>query len=476
MANAELAVHTATLEKFLKQSNHQFTLNDATAFSGLRTDQAKEALNALMETYLCRLKMTENGDLIYDFGKTLHRRGQKTFGEIVAQIGEALWKAFTFIYKIWITLMLVVYFIIFLVILILMVVAILSGSNDKNKKASPNLGKTLNGMTRALFNWSTVSRSIIYTTDKRGYRHKAYQPRPSSVAGETQKSFIAKVYDFVFGPLRVTPAPGEQEREIAAYIRANKGLLVAAEVRGLTGFERDKADFTFSDSLIRFNGEPRISEKAAVLYGYFFELIRSVSKEHEGQIIWFWDEYEPPFQITGNTTKDNAIIIGMNLFNLCFALFALLSFAQTGYFFIFEGREFEIFLGWVPAVFSVIFFAVPLLRSMPTLRKERERKANNIKKRVMKVIFQHRKVLLTLDFITQKVNETQGQEEHLSAAVVGQTMETLLYDLEGERVVNAEGVEYYAFVRFNEELDEIRELRRHAQNNDALGKITFETD
>src|SRR5689334_704840 len=130
------------LEKRLGKAGGYFTLNDAASATGLPVEDARQALDQLMSKYVCRLKATDNGDLIYDFGKHPLRRGEKTREERIQEIKEALWKAFTVFYKVWITVTLVVYFVIFLVLLIALIIAMTASNKDDDRKSNrgPSMG------------------------------------------------------------------------------------------------------------------------------------------------------------------------------------------------------------------------------------------------------------------------------------------------------------------------------------------------
>ena len=100
----------AILDRHVRQGQRRFTLNEAAVMTGVAIDTVRQAMEALLTTYTCRLQVSEHGDLVYDFGETLHRRGKKTAAERWREMCAAQWKAFTVVYKAWITLFLVVYF------------------------------------------------------------------------------------------------------------------------------------------------------------------------------------------------------------------------------------------------------------------------------------------------------------------------------------------------------------------------------
>jgi hypothetical protein len=66
----------ALVEQQLQRQQRRFTLTEAAAMTGLAIDTAREALEALLTKYVCRLQVSEYGDLIYNFGETLRRRAE----------------------------------------------------------------------------------------------------------------------------------------------------------------------------------------------------------------------------------------------------------------------------------------------------------------------------------------------------------------------------------------------------------------
>lgn len=471
------------LEKRLGKSGGYFTLNDAASATGLPVEGARQALDQLMSKYVCRLKATENGDLIYDFGKHPLRRGEKTREERIQEIKEILWKAFTIFYKVWITVTLVVYFVIFLVLLIALIIAMTASNKDDDRKSSrgPSMGSLsiFFDVFRSLFFWNTYSRHIYYERDDHGYPYQHYQPNqsPFSKAGNSpkeNKSFVASVYDLVFGPPRVETPPLANQQEVAAYLRQQKGVVVLPELKALAGWNSEEAETFLSDCVVRFNGQAVISNNG-VLYGDFYELTRSVNKADDTRIVWYWDEYEPEYELTGNTSSRNTLIVFLNAFNLVLAMLSLngLFASLVG-----ESTWVTVGLGVVPLLFSFIFFLVPALRYLNIQKYRKQQHINNIRKRLMKVIFLNRDKAISLDTLTQSVNSkgaTGGKgEEKLSKEVVEKTMNELLRDFAGEVEPTEEGKVVYKFPKLQYEMLEVKTLREKRNTANGLGNVIMD--
>jgi hypothetical protein len=79
----------AVVEQQVRRQRH-LTLTEAAALTGLAIDEAREALDVLLKHYVCRLQVSEHGDVIYNFGATLRRRGSITLTERLQAIGTWL--------------------------------------------------------------------------------------------------------------------------------------------------------------------------------------------------------------------------------------------------------------------------------------------------------------------------------------------------------------------------------------------------
>lgn len=325
-----------------------------------------------------------------------------------------------------------------------------------------------------IFYWKTVTSSYHYEVDSRGYSYRAFDARPSSLSKKKgkdkgKKGFVASVYDFVFGPPRVEAHPLENQQEVASYLRKNQGVIVKPEIIALAGWTSEKADDFFSEVIARFDGEPKISDNQ-VLYGDFRDLIKSKDNEADAPVIWYWNEYEAEYKLTGNTQGRNLGVGFMNGFNLLVSS-AFLAFLMSE-----GGLGATIFLGWIPFVFSVLFFALPIYRWFDILPKRKKRRLENIRKRLMRAIFENNYREISLRELTEITNNRSKGEESLKTQEIETMMQTLIYDLDGEVDSNENAEVVYRFIRLREELDEAKRLRDIQDTGNQLGEIVFDTD
>ena len=459
------------LEKKIAGLKGSLTLNDAASITGLAVDEAKEALDAMMSRYVCRLMVTDNGDLIYSFGSSLRRRGEKTLAEKMEWVGEWLWKAFTVFFKAWIAITLVVYFVIFLILLIALLIAASQGG-DRDRKSPVRLDGIFN-IFFSIFQWRTATHMINYQMDRNGYRYRQYEPKKSYI-NENKKSFIASVYDFVFGPHRVETDPLANAKEVAAYLRTGKGIVTPAELVALAGWKMEEAEAFLSDCIVRFKGDAVISDNG-VVYGKFDQITRGTGEVDGGKIELYWDEYEPEYEITGNNSGRNALIIFMNLFNLFFAVSILSSFYSSRPVYVGPHDTLVLlFLGWLPTVFSILFFTVPLSRIWNIIKLRRHRDEMNRRKRVMRVIFKKKEKAASIDEIMKEINTVSG-EKALNQSEVEASLEKMMKDFQGETALDANGKLKYSFYRVAEEYAEAERLRAGRKDGGALGDVIFDS-
>ncbi len=474
------------IDSRLRQGERHFTLPEAAAMTGLSIDDTRHAMEALLTKYVCRLQVSEYGDLIYHFGDALQRRGEKTAAERRQELLAWLWRIFTVIYKAWIAVTLVVYFVVFLVIVIAAIIAASSRQSSDDRRdhggSAIHLG-SLFDLFFSIFHWRTVTRTVGYHQDHQGYRYRHFEPRPA-ILNAKKKNFMAGVYDFVFGPPRVELDPLGDEKEVAAYLLQNNGIVVTAELSALAGWTLPQAETFLTDCILRYRGESKISDDP-VLYGQFDELMRGVGEADTGRITYYWDEYEPEYELNGNDATQNTIICAMNGFNLLIAFLIATSDLTA---FVSPGAPQDIFawlaanatwvkvvLGWIPLVFSVLFFVIPLVRWYQIRTLQQRRHEQNIRKRIFKAIFAQRGQPQTVDTVVATVNRSP-EVETLSSPTVEAMLKELVLDMPGDTNVSETAAVTYAFPRLTTELTAVERLRENRRDDDSLGTIIMESD
>ncbi len=460
------------IKSFVKKQRQQFTIGDAVTITGLPVLEARYALKELMKDYDCRLDVNEKGELLYDFGNKLLNRGRTTFSEQMKKVGAVLWTGFKWFFKACITVVLVVYFFVFIALLLALLLGLGSRDNGGGGKGG-GIGNLIGGIFRGIFNWNTHHRTIYRPRDPWGYEYPHYEPRkthlphkrpaphPNDPKNQRQeeKSYISSVYDFVFGPPRVPEDSLKNQRELASFLRDNKGVVSVSEVQALAGWTRDQAANFLTEGIALLDGEPEISENGTLIARFegLLETGGGALQEDQEPVVYFWNEYVPEWELTGNKTSRNIMIIGVNLFNLVLAVFAL-----SGGFAELVGVSFGVsaLLGLFPLWFSTTFFLIPFIRSFYVKKKQQEQHVENIRRRLMHVIYRKHREQIPLKELVDTANRWRSTEEVLSPKVVTEVLENFVDDLKGEAGVNENAEVVYSFYRLNSELDDLENERQ----------------
>ncbi len=423
---------TQSVETFLKRARGRVSEGDVAAGVGVDVGTARSSLYELMRTYDCSMEVHDDGTLVYDFGAKLKRLNAVTFGERLRAVGRWLWKAFSVVYKASLAIVLVLYAVTFVVLIIGAAIAASTASKDEG----PAVGamRLVGAIFRGIFEFATWSTVMYVQEDRYGYPHRHYEPRkpvlPQKNPKPHAKGFIASVYDFVLGPKRVEPDALAQRREVASFVRERGGALTIADVQALSGMSRDEADRFFARFVAEFDGDVDITDEG-VLFARFPDLQRSSTSEHDEPIIYYWDEYEAPFEVTGNTTGKN---IGIGLlagFNLFCSAFAVLTLGASGSAFV--------WLGALPATIFGLFFAIPLVRAIGVWRNNRKQHEHNIRKRIFAAVFKTEGAQPTFEALVQTANRRASSEETLDPQTVRPLLETTLAESGGDVSLNEAG-------------------------------------
>ncbi len=484
-----------SIENYLQNKSKRFIINDLAASTGLSVFDARNGVDRLMAKYQCRLQVTDQGELIYDFGE-LERRGEKTWQETLNEAAAWAWKALQYLFKIWVGLTLIIYFIVFFVILVAIIIAMLFAADGDGDDSGSFIGDIFSGIGEAFlmaFQWNTTVQTVHMVTDRRGYEYAEYDHVPSThqkieqkhhknkdqanpeqidLSKPQEKGFITTIYDFIFGQPRVPTHNLAFQQEIAAFLREKNGIITPAELKSLNGLGATEAEKLFADCLVRFEGKPEVAENG-VLYGNFEEFTKKIAEDNSHKVLYYWDEYEPEIKLTGNTKWQNATIVGLNLFNMCFASIGM----AEGYNDLFEMPDATWLiwvLGYVPFTFSSLVFSFPIIRSISNIFPRQKRHQNNIRRRVMKVIFRNIDHDLSLEQIVQKSNQTE-KEEKLATETVEEHLKNLLHDLKGEMKINEQGKAVYAFDQVRQDLQTAQILRNQMGQRGEAGNIVFDT-
>ncbi|MBN1520873.1 MAG: hypothetical protein JW923_12395 [Spirochaetales bacterium] len=386
-----------TLTKALKRTRGRATVADLVARTGLPRYQVETELPAVSDEYAGRLEVTDSGEILYSFprgfvsryrglGPSL-RRSWKAFKKTAASVA-------TFLFKAWIMVMLVGYFVLFILLAVLAVVASMAGQGKDNRsRGRSSGGGFMAGRLIELFVRIWFYNEMFKTPGQRAmegaYRSARAQSKPP------RRPLHKAIFSFVFGEPDPGANQGTVERKALAALAARRGgILLLEDFMAITGLPPQKAETEISRYLYEFEGSPEVSPQGTVYYR-FPGLVRRAQEDGYGAA----DAPLAPLRpFSANPGTSNTWYAGINGVNLLFGSYYLFSALTVGLpagklvikggtalyaytlklFYEFLGlgpgavNVILVGLGIVPIVFSVLFWLVPAVRAA-RLKAQNER-------------------------------------------------------------------------------------------------------
>jgi hypothetical protein len=392
----------AQLVSFLKTKRGSSTVADMIGGTGLPKYQVEQAAKAALDEYAGRLKVTESGELLYYFPggmrSTVHgagpslRRFWKRFVSTAARVLSLL-------FKVWIVVMLVGYFVAFVAIIVLAIVASFAASaaGNSSSRGRSSRGGGMGGGFLMLRLLDLLLRMWFWTSFFKGTNTR----KPKDPNG---RAFYKSVFGFVFGDGDPNKGWDEAERRhIIAYIRSHKGVITLEELMGLSRREPDQANALMNRLLLEFEGEPGVTENGTVIYT-FPELMRTSDSPQKsiGQVPLLNPSSKQIVPFSANKKRTNGWIAFFNAFNLGFGSYFLALgithaaiskavptlFSFTGQLLIRAGilnpaPLLTIALGIIPVAFSILFFLVPFLRRFKLNRQNAKIREESLRGRIL---------------------------------------------------------------------------------------------
>jgi len=423
----------------LKGQGSQLTKADAVAKSGLPVPVAEDALGGLLKEFRSHVAATESGELIYQFDPSFTRRDAVRLREKLAKLGNALWRGFTFLFKISIVTTLVAYFVLFVVMLIALLFARRS-SDDRDSGGDIDFTWPLFWM----WGWGPSYGGGPYRRPRRRL---------------PDKPLYKKVFEYVFGPAKPPVDQLAEEKEILAYIRQKNGRIAAADLVMLMGWDFARAEEEATRLLVNYGGEPEVTDDGVVVYA-FKEIRKTAGEDQLAQstVRRAWERLESRPPLTGNRTGTNVAISLFNGFNLLAPLWIVPAFEASLRTQI-PGQEF--LLHDYPLAFSSLLFAVPLGRWLAERAREPGRRRRNARRRLLQAVLAKQGQAASVDELAPDPAEAEALGRSLVA-------------LGGDVVTDDNGQIRYAFPRIRQELAEIEKARAGASGRERdPGVIVF---
>lgn len=408
------AVRDRLLSAF-KQRKGEATTADLVALTGLPLERVKEELPAVSDEYGARMRVTESGEILWSFPRGFRSRYRGLWPSL-----KRFWKAFKkgaveagkVLFKAWIVVMLVGYFVLFLLlalVALLASVALQSSGRDRDDRGGGLGGLFLTG--RLL---ETIINIWFYSELFKDPYQRAWEADARARKRRERRPLHHAVFSFVFGePDPNADWDGLERRAVVAWLQTNKGVITMPEFRALTGLSPAEAEDRITVYLRDFGGEPSVSDSGTILFS-FPELLRradKVDRSFGGSVPM---QRLRPF--SANKGNANFWFGAMNLVNLLFGGYFIANamLPHTVQTVMVRGKEvmragwdflyiityqlavsigfshpavgLAIGLGMVPVVFALLFYAIPAIRGA-RLKAENERiKVGNLRRVVYRAV------------------------------------------------------------------------------------------
>lgn len=454
--------------KSLRKRKGVATAGDVAADTGLPLEESELAMREMLSYYKSHLDVDDDGNLLYRFDPALKRRGDQP-GLRWHQFKKKAWAAFTLFFKGWIMVTLIGYTLLFIVLLLAAGIAGLAASASTGSDSDSGGGRIF------LFPFYALVRvlelvfwiSIFDQSGGRGRGSRGYgRSRGRGFGGSRQRKKVEtpiyqRIFNYVFGPqVKVDPLAGE--RAFARFVRARRGRVTAADWASRTGQSLSEADSALTGSVMRFRGDIDVTNSGTLVYRFDDLRVTAETNRANGGVdersqdlppIWERPVQVPAF--TGNKGSTNTWITAFNSFNLIMATAVLASAAQLT-------TAAIIGLGIVPLLFSLSFFAIPLMRRVGY---------NKMKKKAAKEE-QRRAQIQAVYYSAQ-----DGEARAIAEEVFEEKDKTrMLSDYDGDIKVSDDGQTLYVFPRVAEELEAARQARQSAQDDVVFGQTIFSSE
>ena len=462
-----------------KKSRSGITPADVAAGTGISLNQVKALLPLAADEYSARLEVTGSGEILYSFPrpfKSRYRGAVPALKKFFAAFGRFASRAGILLFKAWIMVMLLGYFLLFITIAVASILVSLAGSRDNRRGGG--------GMHVSFGIFDLIIRLWFYSellNMGRGGR-TAWQPSRSG-AKKKGRPLHRAIFSFVFGD--DDPNGGREtleKREFVSYLRKRRGVVSLPELMILAGQKPETAESFIKQLCSEFGGSPEVTGEGTIVYRFDEILLSGEQKTPEnentsavsGSVLPLYKKLRP---FSSNPQKMNfwfGLINGVNLLFGGYFLHASLTtghilseaalrsagiYGQVYYFLTVAGLQalpvIQIGLGLVPLLFSAFFWLIPALR-LYLLNKEN----NNIRFDNFRGLFYSRVWASPQAFKPADVEprEDANRPRNLAAARERALKEMAAYSIP-EAALDDDQKEVFDFAELRREKDALKKYR-----------------
>jgi hypothetical protein len=388
------------------------TIADIAAKTALPLTKVKELAPAVADEYSGRLQVTESGEILYSFPRGFKSKFSG-FGAFLRKLSEKLGKALkifaSWLFKVWIMVMLIGYFALFMLLALAALVLSFASSSNSDSRGGNGGGLLL---THGIFD--LIIRVWFYSEIAKSFDPNYRGGRQARPAG---RPLHKAIFSFVFGDGNPNADWETRSRQaVVAYIQANKGVISLPEFVMFTGLPPSKAESAITAFCVEFNGSPEATNDGTVVYRFDDLLLRAdtrnrsfggssplkrvevFSSNKKNMNVWF-SIINGVNVLFGGYFLFNAVkygeIITRELIRNGKTFMQLIStvtdsapsylYGMTYYFLEkFSANPLPVIavgLGITPLVFSILFWLVPAVRSRLVKKNNEAVKFENLRKR-----------------------------------------------------------------------------------------------
>ena len=371
------------------------TQADIAAATGLPLYTVKELVPRAADEYSGRLEVTESGEILYSFPQGFSSR-YRGFVPFIRKFFNTLAKGSVttavFLFKIWIMVMLLGYFIFFMAIALAgLFLSVAASTGNSRSRRGGNLHFSM-----GIFN--LIMRLWFYSELKNIFSSGYIQRKPKQVS----KPLHRAIFSFVFGDEDPNVDWKEREKKtFIAFLREHSGVISLPEFMTLTGLRPDEAETEITTYCVEFNGSPEASEEGTVVYRFDEILLRSdgMGEKNTGLPLLL----KSPRSFSSNPGKMNWWFSLINAWNLLFGTYFLYNAVTIGhaspmgriYWFVYTFVSaftnplpiIVTFLGIIPLAFSILFWLIPLFRGIALKKKNKKLTFENFRRYAFRQIW-----------------------------------------------------------------------------------------
>ncbi|MDR0410367.1 MAG: hypothetical protein LBH75_00115 [Treponema sp.] len=304
----------AVITSAFKRQRKGATVADIAAKTALSLVKVKELAPAVADEYGGRLQVTESGEVLYSFPRGFRSkyRGPGVFlRKLFEGFGKGLRIFASWLFKVWIMVMLIGYFALFMLLALLALVISISGSSNSNSRSDRGGGLLL---AHSIFD--LIIRIWFYSEIAKSFDPN-YRGRRARPAG---RPLHKAIFSFVFGDGDPNMDWETRARQaVIAYIQANKGVISLPEYVMLTGLPPVEAERAITAFCVEFNGSPEATDEGTVVYR-FDDLLRRA------------DTRDRSFSVSSPLKRIEAFSSNKRNINICFSIINGVNVLFGGYF------------------------------------------------------------------------------------------------------------------------------------------------